>query len=104
WASHEGRVGVLDPVAGGAEVLDLEETVTRPFAVDEDGVYLATDRSLHHLTASSRGVKSVWRHGYDRGVEVKSGQTVQGSGSGPTLVDGDLVAFTDNAEPRMRVV
>lgn len=104
WASYEGRVGVIDPVAGGAEILDLDETVTRGFAVDDTGVYLSTDHAVYRLRADAGGVDVVWRHRYDRGVEVKSGQIVRGSGSGPTLVDGDLLAFTDNAEPRMRVV
>ena len=104
WASHRGRVGALDTVVGGAEVVDLDGVVTRGFAVDDSGVYLTTDRAAHRLTASSSGVSVDWSHRYDRGVEVKSGQLVQGSGSGPTLVDGDLVAFADNAEPRLRVV
>lgn len=104
WASYGGRVGVIDPVAGGAEVFDLDEKVTRSFAVDDQGVYLTTDHAVYRLSADAAGVDVVWRHGYDRGVEVKSGQVVRGSGSGATLVEGDLLAFADNAEPRMRVV
>ena len=36
-------------------------------------------------------------------MQVKSGQMVQGSGSGTALVDANLVAIADNAEPRMHV-
>lgn len=105
WTSHFGRVGVLDTVAGGAKVVDLDEKITQPFTVDESGVFVATDTALHRLVMDDRGEATVsWRVEYDRGVEVKSGQLVQGTGSGPTLVDGNLVALADNAEPRMRVV
>lgn len=104
WASLAGRVGVLDTVTGGAELLELDGQPTQPFAADEAGVYLATDRALHRLVVGERGAVEVdWRAEYDRGVEVKSGQLAQGTGSGPTLVDGNLVALTDNAEPRMHV-
>lgn len=105
WASHFGRVGLLDTVAGGAKVVDLDEKITQPFTVDESGVFLATDTAIHRLVVDDRGAAKVsWRTEYDRGVEVKSGQLVQGTGSGPTLVDGNLVALADNAEPRTRVV
>lgn len=104
WASLGGRVGVLDKVAGGVTFLELGERVTRPFTVDDTGVFLTTDSAIYRLALSDQGPTVSWRTPYDRGVEVKSGQRVQGSGSGPTLVMGGLVAFTDNAEPRMRVV
>lgn len=104
WASHRGRVGMLDTVAGGAKVLDLGERITQPFSVDESGVFLTTDQALYRLGVNEQGAAKVsWRVAYDRGVEVKAGQLVQGSGSGPTLVDDNLVAIADNAEPRMRV-
>ncbi|MFC6153074.1 hypothetical protein [Nocardioides yefusunii] len=104
FAALSGRVGVLDPVAGGAQIADLGARVTRQFAVDEQGVYVTSDEAVHRLDITAAGVQVGWTHRYERGVEVKSGQFTQGSGSGPTLVDGDLLAFTDNAEPRMRVV
>ncbi|QCC76240.1 hypothetical protein [Nocardioides daphniae] len=104
WVSYQGRVGMLDTVAGGAKVLDLEEQITQPFSVDESGVFVTTDRALYRLVVDDRGAAKVsWRTTYDRGVEVKSGQIAQGSGSGPALVDDNLVAIADNAEPRMQV-
>lgn len=105
WVSHFGRVGVLDTVVGGARVVDLDEKITQPFTVDESGVFVATDTALHRLVVDDRGEAKVsWRTEYDRGVETKSGQLVQGTGSGPTLVEDNLVALADNAEPRTRVV
>lgn len=104
WVSYQGRVGMLDTVAGGAKVLDLEEQITQPFTVDESGVFVTTDRALYRVVVDERGEAKVsWRTAYDRGVEVKSGQITQGTGSGPALVDDNLVAIADNAEPRMHV-
>lgn len=45
-----------------------------------------------------------WRTPYDRGSAQKPGQLSQGSGTTPTVLPGGLVAFADNAEPRMHVV
>ncbi|WP_101523241.1 hypothetical protein [Nocardioides houyundeii] len=106
WSSQAGRVGVVDPVAGTVQVLELGEAVSNSFAVDETGgVFLVTDRALYRLAVDAAGAPVVtWRTEYDRGVERKAGQPSQGSGTTPTLVDGNLVAIADNAEPRMRVV
>jgi hypothetical protein len=45
-----------------------------------------------------------WSQAYDRGTQQKPGQLSQGSGTTPTLIGHDLVAITDNAEPRMNVI
>lgn len=104
WASYEGKVGMLDTVAGGAKVLELDERITQPFTVDESGVFLATEEAVYRLVVDETGSPAVsWRTDYDRGVEVKSGQIVQGTGSGPVLVDDNLIAIADNAEPRVQI-
>ena len=46
----------------------------------------------------------VWTTGYDRGSEQKPGQASRGSGVTPALLEGGVVAITDNAEPQMHVV
>lgn len=105
WSTRAGRVGVLDTVEGGAEVTDLEEPVSTALASDEDGVYVVTDAAVYRLGIGRKGAPAVvWRSEYDRGVERKSGQRVRGSGGGVTLLDDGLLAFTDNAEPRLGVV
>ncbi|WP_110240226.1 hypothetical protein [Nocardioides gilvus] len=104
WASYKGKVGMLDTVAGGAKILDLDERITQPFTVDESGVFLTSEEAVYRLVVDETGSAAVsWRTEYDRGVEVKSGQSVQGTGSGPVLVDDNLVALADNAEPRLQV-
>ena len=45
-----------------------------------------------------------WSAAYDRGTRTKPGQLSQGSGTTPTLIGKDIVAITDNAEPRMNVL
>ena len=40
---------------------------------------------------------------YDRGSGQKKGQLSQGSGTTPTIIDGGIVAITDNAESQMNV-
>lgn len=105
WVTGEGRVGILDPVTGTVRSLDLGEPVGHAPAVDESGVFVVTDSALVRVGVDHTDAVAVaWRTEYDRGVERKSGQPDQGSGSPPVLVGGGLVALTDNAEPRMHVL
>ncbi|WP_110181116.1 hypothetical protein [Nocardioides solisilvae] len=107
WASREGRVGLVDPVTGTVHATDLTgERITNTFAVDETGgVFLVSDAALYRFAVDAEGAPVVsWRTPYDRGVEQKAGQFAQGSGTSPTLVDDNLVAIADNAEPRLHVV
>ncbi|WP_181309813.1 hypothetical protein [Nocardioides campestrisoli] len=106
WASRDGRVGLVDPVSGAVHGLELGEKVTNSIAVDENGgVFVVSDTALYRFTADASGAPGItWRTEYDRGVERKDGQLVQGSGTSPTLVDQGLVAIADNAEPRLHVV
>ncbi|MCD6640188.1 MAG: PQQ-binding-like beta-propeller repeat protein [Nocardioides sp.] len=106
WLSQHGLVGTIEPRTGDVEVHDLKEEIWNSFAVDESGgVYVVSDTALHRLEAGAGGrPRVVWRTAYDRGAERKPGQLSRGSGTTPTLLDGDVVAITDNAEPRMNVV
>lgn len=107
WASREGHVGVVDPVSGTVQGLQLPgERITNTFSVDETGgVFLVSDAALYRMAVNAEGAPAVsWRTPYDAGVEQKPGQFAQGSGTTPTLVDQNLVAIADNAEPRLHVV
>ncbi len=106
WVSHDGLVGTITPDSGQVRVLDLGEEVVTSLATDESGgVYVVSDEALHRLGAGPEGTPQVtWRTAYDRGSERKSGQPSRGSGSSPVLLDGGVVAITDNADPRMNVV
>lgn len=106
FATGGGVVGALDPATGEVRTADLGEQVTTSFAVDErGGVFVVSDAALYRLTAGPGGVPTVtWRTAYDRGTRAKPGQPGRGSGTTPTIIDGGVVAITDNAEPRMHVV
>lgn len=106
WVSHEGLVGTITPDSGEVHVHDLGEKVGTSLATDESGgVYVVSEVALHRLAAGPDGTPQVvWRTAYDRGSEQKPGQPGRGSGSSPVLLDGGVVAITDNAEPRMNVL
>ena len=108
YVTSGGRVGVVDPGTGVVRQRRLpSETIANSFAADETGgVYVVSDHALYRFEADpATGTPAVsWRAAYDRGARRKPGQLSQGSGTTPTLLGGDRVAITDNAEPRMRVL
>lgn len=106
WATQDGLVGTIAPDSGEVRLLDLGEEVANSFSTDETGAtYVVTTHALHRLVLDGAGTPVVdWRTEYDRGTERKSGQASRGSGTTPTVLDGGVVAITDNAEPRMHVV
>jgi hypothetical protein len=107
FATQQGRVGVVDPTTGQARTMQFPgEGIFNSLAGDETGaVYLVTTHRLVAIEADSAGAPVVrWSEAYDRGTATKPGQLSQGSGTTPTLIGPDLVAITDNAEPRMNVV
>lgn len=106
FATQDGVVGVIDPATGRVRSVELEEQIANSFSVDEHGgVFVVTTDAMYRLGADRSGRPQVsWREQYDRGEEQKPGQLSQGSGTTPTLLPGGLVAFADNADPRMNVL
>jgi hypothetical protein len=107
FVSQGGVVGTITPDTGAVHTLRLDgEQIVNSFAADETGgVYIVSDRAMYRFDADASGAPAVtWRQPYDRGAEQKPGQLSQGSGTTPTLVGRDLVAITDNADPRMNVI
>jgi hypothetical protein len=107
FATQQGRVGVVDPVTGAVKTMQFPgEGIYNSLAGDETGaIYVVTTHRLAAVEADASGAPVVrWSETYDRGTEQKPGQLSQGSGTTPTLIGDDLVAITDNAEPRMNVV
>jgi hypothetical protein len=101
-----GVVGTVE-MDGDVRSMRLEgEGIFNSFAVDETGgVFVVSDHALYRFDRAADGGPSVtWRQRYDRGNRQKPGQVSRGSGTTPTLVGQDLVAITDNADPRMRVL
>ncbi|HEX7717418.1 MAG TPA: hypothetical protein VF416_09030 [Marmoricola sp.] len=108
FATQQGRVGVIDPDSGAVRTMKFPdgEGVYNSVAGDETGaIYVVTDRRLAAVAADATGQPYVrWSETYDRGTQTKPGQLSQGSGTTPTLIGDDVVAITDNAEPRMNVL
>ena len=106
FATQQGRVGVVDPRTGAVHTLRFAgQGIVNSMAGDESGaIYVVTTHRLAAVAADRNGVPHVrWSVPYDRGSEQKPGQLSQGSGTTPTLVGRDVVAITDNADPRMHV-
>lgn len=105
FVTLDGIVGTVAPASGRVRTLDLGEPVVNSFSVDEEAAYVVSDDALYRLVTGPGGVpREAWRHAYDRGADQKPGQLSRGSGTTPTLLGDDLVAITDNADPRMHVV
>ena len=107
FATQQGRVGTVDPQTGTVRTMQFSgEGIFNSLAGDETGaIYVVTDHRLAAVEADAGGAPVVrWSEAYDRGTQKKTGQLSQGSGTTPTLVGRDLVAITDNAEPRMNVI
>ena len=102
FATGEGVVGVV--VDGEPRTVDLAEVVSQPLAADRDGVYVTTVEAVHRVVTAGGEPRAAWRTAYETGSGTKPGQRDAGSGSGATLLDGGLLALTDNANPRMHVV
>lgn len=115
WTSNEGLVGVIDGSLG-REVLfrinDPHQNPTRPkdapnetiansFAVGRKGAFILSDRALYRFEYRDQRIRLVWRHAYEAHCahpEARRGRlTHTGSGTTPTLMGDDFVAFTDGA-------
>ena len=106
FVSQAGVVGTVDRASGAVAALPLGEPITNSFAVGDDGgVFLVTERALYRLDAGPGGLPVIsWREVYANSGISKPGQVGPGSGTTPTLMEGELVAITDNADPMNVVV
>ena len=100
WASRAGLVGTIAPEGGEVGVHDLGEVVAGSFAVDAEGVLLASEAAVHRLVAGPDGTpQPAWGTPYGAG-----GGPASPHGTTPALLDGGQVAVTTVAEGRTDVV
>ncbi len=107
YVGSKGTVGVVAAKDGIPRAVNLSgESIENSFAVTEDGIFVVTGAAAYRLSAQPTEAPSVdWRTPYDVGTRQKPGQTSRASGTTPTVfAGGRLVAYTDNADPRMNVV
>src|SRR4051812_22581776 len=104
FATRAGIVGVVGPHTGKVHTLDTGEPIGNSFAVGRAGVFIVTDKALYRFDRRHGRPKVAWRRTYPNIGVKKPGQTEEGSGTTPTLMNGGLVAITDNADPMDVVV
>jgi hypothetical protein len=108
FATTGGVVGTVDVESGAVHTWRLEgEILENSFAAGEDGVFILSDRALYRFILGCDGSPvQVWRTPYNRGPGRKPGHITRGSGTSVTLIGGrdGLVAYTDNAEPRIHLL
>ena len=83
----------------------VREKIENGVAIDATGIYVLTDFALYKFEDTGSGARRVFMHDYKRASSCKPGTIAHsGSGSTPTLLGNDLIAFTDNADGRVNVV
>jgi hypothetical protein len=105
FASKDGVVGWTDR-KGNIASRDTGEVISNSFAAGQGaGLFIVTDAALYRFEAGSGdSVDVVWRQEYLNDGKQKPGQTSEGSGTTPTLLNKRYVAITDNADPMGIVV
>jgi hypothetical protein len=104
FATRAGVVGVVGRHSKKGRTIDTKEAIGNSFAVGRSGVFIVTDKALYRFDRHHGRPRVTWRRTYPNTGEKKPGQTEHGSGTTPTLMEGGLVAITDNADPMDVVV
>ncbi len=105
FTTRYGIVGVVNINSHAVHTMDLDgEELENSFAVASDGAYIISDHAMYRFSIDDQGnITQDWRTPYDRGSRIKPSNFNQGSGTTPQVF-GDMVAITDNADPRMHVL
>lgn len=106
FVSRQGVIGAVEPASERVSVLRLDnEEIQNSFAVDDQAVYVVSDRALYALVADpTTGKPTVrWREPYERSTTQKPGMIGLGSGTTPTISD-EYVVIADNAEPQTNLL
>ena len=104
-SKKDGVVGVLDPRTGKVATTKLGEEVENSFAVDRDGVYIASAKRMYRFDAGKNLKPRVtWKVTYKNSGLHKPSQVDAGTGTTPTIMPNGMVSITDNADPMNVVV
>ena len=102
-----GGVGYLPEGTDRVRAIMLDnEKFENAFSTGPDGVYAASDRALYRfeIDPDTKLPRAAWRAEYDRATVMKPGMISWGTGTTPTLVGDDLVAFVDNADDQVSLL
>ena len=102
-------LGYRDQMTGKFYTYELPadgETIQNSFAVDEEGLYVASTDAIYQfqIDPDTKEPFFTWREDYDNGAEQKPGTLSHGSGTSPTLIGDDLVAIADDGDPFTNIV
>ena len=88
------------------ELPEPGETIQNSFAVDEDGLYVASTDALYQfqIDVNTKQPYYTWREDYENGAVQKPGTLSHGSGTSPTLIGSELVAIADDGDPFTNIV
>ena len=105
-SKKDGVIGVLDTKTGKIETITLNEEIENSFAVDRDGVYIASDKRMYRFNAGKDNKPVAdWKVTYKNSGITKPSQLNAGTGTTPTIFNhGKFVTITDNADPMNVVV
>ncbi len=104
FATRAGLVGVIGRHSGKVHTFDTGAPIGNSFAVGRAGVFIVTDKAMYRFDRRRGSPEVTWRRTYPNIGIKKPGQTEHGSGTTPTLMNGGMVAITDNADPMDVVV
>ena len=110
FTTSEGVVGTISPDTVpvlkwiNVNVADpgLPQRISEAHSINENTMYQQTDRKMYRFDRADDGTPQItWSARYDRGSQIKPGQTSQGSGTSPSyfeIGDRQFVTIFDNAE------
>ena len=97
-------IDVNDPDGDGTPDLQpggLRQRISEAHSVNQNAMYQQTDHKMYRFDRTDDGTpKITWEMRYDRGTQVKPGQTSRGSGTSPSyfeIGDRQFVTIFDNA-------
>lgn len=108
FVTSNGYLGYRDKDSGEFHTYKMElegEAIQNSFAVDKDGIYVASTHALYQFQIDEKTKKPVynWRELYERGEVQKPGTLSHGSGTSPTLFGDGLVAIADDGYPSTNI-
>ena len=108
FTTSEGVVGTIAPDDSirwiDVNVADpglLRQRITEAHSINQNTMYQETDQKMYRFDRTDEGTPEItWSMKYDRGTQVKPGQTSRGSGTSPSyfeIGERQFVTIFDNA-------
>lgn len=108
FISTDGSVGTINRTTSEVKTIELtheddgkvvNEVINNSLAVDENGVFIVSNKALHRMSVSESGAPNIdWRSEYE---SIGETQVIfaDGSGTTPSVSGPNYVSITDGADP-----